>query len=134
MRGPRGVTVIDDTMAATPLKVAAAAREAPPGPVVAVLGGDDALGGAPVHASDEERRALADALHAVRARADTVVAFGPARRRIGGAITIDHIADDIDGAVSRALEACPDGGTVLVSPMFPMRPDERERVRALLGG
>ena len=129
--GPRGITVYDDTMAATPLKAHAAMREMPPGPVVAVIGGDDALSGPPVHASPEEDDALAAALADMRQRADVVVAFGPAHRRITAVIPVDVVAGAIEDALDAAMAACPDGGAVLVSPMFPMRPAEREHVATL---
>ncbi len=124
--GPRGITIVDDTMAATPVKVRAALeRFGAPG-LVLVLGGDDALAGAPVHASPEEEALLAETLALARQGAATIVAFGPARRRILPHIAVDLEADDIDAAISGAVDACPDGGTVLVSPMFPLTPAERE--------
>jgi len=113
-------------MAATPVKVRAALeRFGAPG-LVLVLGGDDALAGAPVHASPEEEALLAETLALARQRAATIVAFGPARRRILPHLAVDVEAHDIDAAISGAVEACPDGGTVLVSPMFPLTPAERE--------
>jgi UDP-N-acetylmuramoylalanine--D-glutamate ligase len=126
--GPRGITIIDDSMAATPLKTRAAAEQAPQGDLVVVIGGNDAPDGLAVHASPEEQAALRDALRAVRGRATAVVAFGPASARITPVIDVDVLADDIDAALDAAIGACTDGGTVLVSPMFPLRPDERERV------
>ena len=125
-RGPRGITIVDDTMAATPVKVRAAIeRFGGPG-LVLVLGGDDALAGAPVHSSPEEEAMLAETLALARQRTATIVAFGPARRRILPHLAVDVGADDIDAALAIAIDACPDGGTVLVSPMFPLTPAERE--------
>ena len=125
-QGPRGITIVDDTMAATPLKVQAAVeRFAGPGLVV-VVGGDDALAGSPVHSSPEEQALLAEALQAVRDSAGAVVAFGPARERILPHLSPDAVADGIGDAVAVATDLCPDGGTVLVSPMFPLTPQERE--------
>ncbi len=129
--GPRAITIVDDTMAATPVKVRAALeRFGAPG-LVLVLGGDDALAGSPVHASPEEEALLAETLALARQCAVTIVAFGPARRRILPHLAVDLEADDIDAALSGALEACPDGGTVLVSPMFPLTPAEREAAAGL---
>ena len=57
-----------------------------------------------------------------------VVAFGPARGRVAASVRPDAEADDIGDALTAALAACPDGGTVLVSPMFPMDPADRRLV------
>jgi UDP-N-acetylmuramoylalanine--D-glutamate ligase len=126
--GPRGITVIDDTMAATPLKGLAAIEEIQGSPDVVVLGGDDAPGGVAVHASADEDAVLRRALACARERAAVVVAFGPARGRVAASVRPDAEADDIGDALTAALAACPDGGTVLVSPMFPMDPADRRLV------
>ncbi len=125
--GPRGITIVDDSMAATPLKThAALERFIGPGLVV-VLGGDDALGGEPVHSGAEEQAALREALALVRESAAVVVAFGPVRDRIATHIACDSSCAEIDEALTLAIRSCPDGGTVLVSPMFPLTPAQRER-------
>lgn len=123
--GPRGIRLIDDTMAATPLKGAAAVRATAADHPVIVVGGDDAPNGSPVHASDVEARGLATALGEVRAAARYVVAFGPAAARVREHITPDAEVPDVSAALAAALRETPDGGTVLVSPMFPMTPAER---------
>lgn len=128
--GPRGITLVDDTMAATPLKGLAAVQSLDDGDVVLVVGGDDAPGGVAVHASPEEAQQLSRALGEGRRRARTLVAFGPAATRVARDVTVDAQAPDVDAALDIAIAACPDGGTVLVSPMFPMRPEEREAVSA----
>ena len=124
--GPRGVTIVDDSMAATPLKVRAAVRRFGGPDLVLVLGGDDALAGDPVHASREEQALLVDALRAARAGSRAIVAFGPATRRILPHLEPDARADDIRSALDLAIDLCPDGGTVLVSPMFPLTPADRQ--------
>ncbi len=126
--GPRGITIIDDSMAGTPVKALAAIHQFAGSDLVVVLGGDDRLPGAPVHAAPEEEAALREATAAARKAAGTIVAFGPASARIRDYMEPDAGAEDLAGALALAVAACPDGGTVLVSPMFPMSPEDRERV------
>jgi len=45
----------------------------------------------------------------------------------------DHVAAGIDEAIDIGLREATPGGSVLVSPMFPMSPAERERVLARAG-
>jgi UDP-N-acetylmuramoylalanine--D-glutamate ligase len=125
--GPGGITIIDDSMAATPLKAAAGIRQAPAGPLVVVVGGNDAPAGAPVHASPEEVAALSEALLAVRARADCLIAFGPAAQRVVAQVPVDQQVGSLADALDSALSRCPQGGTVMISPMFPLTPDDRAR-------
>lgn len=124
--GPRGITIVDDSMAATPLKVHAAVRRFAGPDLVLVLGGDDALSGAPVHSSADEQALLRDSLVAARAATRAIVAFGPARARVRPHVEVDAEADDLAHALAAAIDLCPDGGTVLVSPMFPLTPADRE--------
>ncbi|MFM9019615.1 MAG: Mur ligase family protein [Actinomycetota bacterium] len=124
--GPRGITIVDDSMAATPMKVQAALERFAANPLVVVLGGDDSLGGQPVHASPEESDLMARVLSMAHAGARAVVAFGPARARMAPFVTPSAEADGIAHALEKAIELCPDGGTVLVSPMFPLTPEQRE--------
>lgn len=126
--GPRGITLVDDTMAATPLKALSALHAMAPGDLVLVVGGNDAPGGMSVHASPEEAAQLSRALREGRRRASALVAFGAAADRVQSLVRLDARVPDVGTALDAAIDACPDGGTVLVSPMFPMRPDEREVV------
>ncbi len=126
----RGITLIDDTMAATPLKALAAIRAVPDGPLVLIVGGDDAPGGTPVHTAPEESAALARALDLARSRADRLIAFGPAAQRVAAHVRVDDRTDDVTEALAVALARCPRGGTVLASPMFPVGPADREWVAA----
>ena len=125
--GPGGVTIVDDSMAATPLKAASGIREAPPGPLVAIVGGNDVPAGAPVHASPEEVAALSEALLLVRERADCLIAFGPAAQRVVAHVPVDKELGSLADALDAALSRCPPGGTVMISPMFPLTPDDRAR-------
>ena len=73
-----GVELVDDGMAATPAKTAAALRERPDRSVVLVAGGELTSAGLPVHASPEEQRLLEEACAEARRAARLVVLFGPA--------------------------------------------------------
>lgn len=125
---PDGTTLIDNTMAATPLKVRAGLDDAPPGALVLVVGGTRAPMGTPVHDSPEERRLLHDALRAARERATVLVAFGPAAMDVQEVVTPDAITTGVEQALDVAVAECPADGTVMVAPMFPMGPDERDLV------
>lgn len=69
---------------------------------------------------------MARVLSMAHAGARAVVAFGPARARMAPFVTPSAEADGIAHALEKAIELCPDGGTVLVSPMFPLTPEQRE--------
>ena len=127
---PTGIAVIDDTMAATPMKAAAALADAGPGDLVVVIGGDPAPGGIPVHADPAARDALVSAVREARRRARVLVAFGPAAAVLAAIARPDHVAAGIDEAIDIGLREATPGGSVLVSPMFPMSPADRERVLA----
>ena len=127
---PAGITIIDDTMAATPLKGAAAIADAGSGDLVVVVGGDPAPGGVPVHADPYARSDLERAVRTARRRARVLVAFGPAASDVAAIATPDQVAAEIDEAIDIALRSAAPGGSVLVSPMFPMSPAERDRVLA----
>jgi UDP-N-acetylmuramoylalanine--D-glutamate ligase len=131
--GPRGICVVDDTMAATPLKAQAAIASLADARPVIVVGGDDALSGARVHATPQEEAMLAAGLQDAARAATTLIAFGPARARIATYVTADGEAPDIATALAMALDAAPDGGTVLVTPMFPLLPSDREWVAGVDG-
>ena len=95
-----GAEVIRDALAATPAKAAAGLALHPPGSVVLIAGGNDDLGGGPMHASPGER-ALFERAAAVAARACAHAAlFGPAAPRLAAALTAAGLA-----SVSRARDA-----------------------------
>ena len=130
---PAGIAIIDDTMAATPLKGAAAIADAGSGDLVVVIGGDPAPGGVPVHADPAAQEALANAVREARRRARVLVAFGPAAAVVAAISQPDQVVADIEEAIDIALGSAAPGESVLVSPMFPMSPAERERVLARAG-
>ena len=129
-----GVELVDDGMAATPAKTAAALRERPDRSVVLVAGGELTSAGLPVHVSPEEQRLLEDACAEARRTARLVVLFGPAAGRV--APLLDHtpvvVADDLEHAVATAGERLAGADTLLVSPMFPVSLEERERIAPAL--
>jgi len=127
---PGGVTIIDDSMAATPLKAMegiAAASNGARAPVI-IVGGDDSLGGSSVHRAPEEEEVLARAVRAARSAAALLVTFGPAAPRVAAYCTPDLECVDIHAALAAGINSAGPGGVVLVTPMFPMRPEERMAV------
>ena len=118
----RGAWVVDDTLAATPRKTVAALREFAARRPVFVIGGDPVA-----HPPGD----LDDALAALRADDVRVVAFGPMGERVARAVDAVSVSPTVMGAVGTAATLAGDGGLVVVSPMFAMHPDDRERVAAL---
>jgi hypothetical protein len=59
------------------------------------------------------------------------VAFGDAGEGLGAGAGAISWAPTVMGALGAAATIAGDGGLVLVSPMFPMKPAERDRVAAL---
>lgn len=119
----RGARIVDDTMAATPMKCRAGVDAYADQRPVVVLGGDLAPG--------HDLRELAAALIHVSETAADVVAFGPAADTVTARIGVRAAALTVSGAVGIAATLAGPGGLVLVSPMFPMTPDERDRIAAL---
>ena len=125
-----GCDVIRDALAATPAKAAAGLALHAPGSVVLIAGGDDDLGGGPMHDAPQERALFEDAA-AVAARACAHAAlFGPAAARLAAALRAAGLASI---AVHETLaEACRDartqaapGRTILFAPCFATSPAER---------
>jgi UDP-N-acetylmuramoylalanine-D-glutamate ligase len=137
--GSRGsAALIDDSMAATPAKTAATLREYGPGAIVLVAGGMLEAAGIAVHTSTEEEALLDDAFsHAARV-ARLVVAFGAAGERVAEGVTAHggrvELVGSLEDAIARALVAGAEAQAILVSPMFPMTPEDRVRVEGLLLG
>ena len=129
-----GVELVDDGMAATPAKTASALRERPDRSVVLVAGGELMSMGLPVHASPEEQRLLEEASAEARRAARLVVLFGPAAGRLAPLLdpTLVVVAGDVEHAVATAAERLSGVDTLLVSPMFPMSAEERERIAPTL--
>ena len=123
-------------MAATPAKTAATLREYSTASVVLVAGGALEAAGLPVHASPEEEALLEDALAVIAERAQLVVVFGSAGERIArGLVALGARVEQVetlDDAVTRALAVASGAEAILVSPMFPVAPEDRARVAGLL--
>ncbi len=118
----RDARVIDDTMAATPRKTRAAIEAFAPQQPVVVIGGDQF-----VHDPEE----VTEVLGRIRDLRLRVVAFGDAGEGLGADASAISWAPTVMGALAAAATIAGDGGLVLVSPMFPMKPAERDRVAAL---
>ena len=118
----RNARVIDDTMAATPRKTRAAIEAFASQRPVVVIGGDQF-----VHDPAE----VTEVLGRIRDLRLRVVAFGEAGEGLGAEAHAISWAPTVMGALGAAATIAGDGGLVLVSPMFPMKPAERDRVAAL---
>jgi len=126
--------LVDDGMAATPSKTAAVLHGHRDGSVVLVCGGELESSGLPVHASPEEQALLEEACAEASRVARLVVLFGPAAARLvpffdrARTLRVTTLDEAIELASSRA-----EGAEVLVvSPMFPLPLDDRERIRPAL--
>ena len=118
----RDARVVDDTMAATPRKTRAAIEAfASQNPVV-VIGGDY------LPHDPAEVMAVLVRIRDLRLR---VVTFGDAGERLGTDAHAISWAPTVMGALGTAATIAGEGGLVLVSPMFPMEPADRDRVAAL---
>lgn len=108
-----GVRFVDDSISTVPeAALAALAAYRPAGPVTLLLGGDD---------RGQDTAALVAAISSdPHVRAVFLSDFG---RRLAADLAAagsePHVADDLAGAVRRAAEVTPSGGTVLLSPAAP---------------
>jgi UDP-N-acetylmuramoylalanine--D-glutamate ligase len=133
-----GCEVIRDALAATPAKAAAGLELHPPGSVVLIAGGDDDLGGGPLHADPIERELFEHAA-AVAARACVHAAlFGRAARRLAAALTAAGLAsigvhDTLEEACTDARAHAAPGRTILFAPWFATSAAERASIPNLLG-
>ena len=118
----RDARIIDDTMAATPRKTLAAIEAFASQHPVVVIGGDQ---------FDHDPAEVAEVLGRIRNLRLRVVAFGDAGEGRGADAHAISWAPTVMGALAAAATIAGDGGLVLVSPMFPMKPAERDRVAAL---
>ena len=137
--GSLGATaLIDDSMAATPAKTVAALQQFGPAAVTLVAGGLLEAAGIPVHTSTEERALLDEAFARIARGARLVVAFGPAGDRVATGVRacggrVEQVGS-LAEAIARALVVGSDAEAILVSPMFPVSPEDRARVEGLLLG
>jgi UDP-N-acetylmuramoylalanine--D-glutamate ligase len=123
-----GVSVYDDSMAGTPAKAAAVLELFPDASVVLVAGGEvDGAAGA-VHATAEERVLLEEACALARRKARRTILFGAAAAELAELLPGAEQADDLAGAVTRACAVASGAAAVVVAPMFPVAPSDREQV------
>jgi len=129
-----GTELVDDGMAATPAKTASALHEYPDGSVVLVAGGELESAGLAVHASQEERTLLEESCAEARRVARLVVLFGPAADRLAPHFDRRSTlrAATLDEAIRVASAHTAEAKMLVVSPMFPLSPGERERIAPLL--
>jgi UDP-N-acetylmuramoylalanine--D-glutamate ligase len=133
--GRLGATeLIDDGMAATPAKTAAALRRRAAGSVVLVAGGELEIAGLPVHSSPEEQMLLEQACAEARRVARLVVLFGPAAARLAPFFDRGQTlrAQTLDEAIALASEHAEEAKVLVVSPMFPLPPADRESIAPAL--
>ncbi len=124
--------LVDDSMATTPTKGATTLAGFRERSVVVVAGGELESAGRRVHASPEEVALLEAASVALRRAARAVVGFGPAGVACAELWGADVVVDSIDEAIERSLALCTGASAVVVSPMFPVAPADRDRVPRLL--
>jgi len=126
--------LIDDGMAATPSKTASALHDFPDASVVLVAGGELEAAGLPVHASREERKLLEEACAQARRVARLVVLFGPAATRLASSFDrrLTLRATTLDEAIALASTHAEGAKMLVVSPMFPLPPEDRERIAPAL--
>jgi UDP-N-acetylmuramoylalanine--D-glutamate ligase len=126
--------LIDDGMAATPAKTASTLGERTDGSVVLVAGGEVASEGLAVHASAEEEQLLEQACSEARRVARLVVLFGPAAERLAPFFDPERTvrADSLDDAIRVASDRAAGAKTLVVSPMFPLPLEDRERIAPAL--
>ena len=131
-----GVPVVDDGMAATPAKAAAALAAHPDGSVVLIAGGLLELGAGPVHTMPEERNLLAAALDEAARAAQLVVLFGAAADRLEPMLRERGVRtlrpNGLDEAVRVAVANLEDARALLFSPMFPVSLEDRQRFASLV--
>ena len=124
-----GVPVVDDGMAATPGKTAAALAGYDAASIVLIAGGLDELDAGPVHAAPEELVVLEAACDEIARVARAVVVFGPAGRRLerllGRRGVRTQFAGSLEEAVGRAASALEGAAALVFSPSFPVSLDER---------
>lgn len=119
-----GIRVIDDSMAATPAKAAAAIARCDPSTLVLIVGGLSAIDGRVVHDDPAARAAVEQAIDQATAAAH-LVAFGTAAERVAQRCSSAIITPTLADAVAVAAKLARTGDTILLAPMFPMAQPER---------
>jgi UDP-N-acetylmuramoylalanine--D-glutamate ligase len=132
-----GARVVDDGMAATPLKTAALLGRYPDRSVVLIAGGMNDAGGGVVHSMPEEAALLERACDEIARVALSCVVFGDAGRRLARHLRVRKVetivTDDLDSAVQAAAQNASGAETVVFSPLFPVSLDDRSRFANLIG-
>ncbi len=130
-----GVPVLDDGMAATPLKTAATLAAYPDRSIVLIAGGLTDAGGGPVHATPEEQELLERACDEIARAARTVVVFGEGGARLAALLEQRQVdlraADSLADAVAVAATCAESAQAVVFSPMFPLPLEDRARFASL---
>jgi UDP-N-acetylmuramoylalanine--D-glutamate ligase len=126
--------LVDDGMAATPSKTAAALEGYADGSVVLVAGGELEHDGLAVHTSPEERALLERACTQAARVARVVVLFGPATGRLAPFFDRRRTvrAANVEDAIAVASAHAEGAGVLVVSPMFPLPLADRERIAPAL--
>jgi len=134
--GHRGATeLVDDGLATTPAKTAATLRGLPDASVVLVAGGEQQIDGRAVHASPDELALLEQACIEVSRAARLVVCFGSAADRLTPMLQPERclVVETLDQAIDAAGRALrPADSALVVSPMFPVLQEHRERIASAL--
>ena len=126
--------LVDDGMAATPAKTAAALEGYPDESVVLVAGGELDHAGLAVHTSPEEQALLERACAEAARVARLIVLFGPAAARLAPFFDRRRTirAGGLDDAIVLASTRAEGARVLVVSPMFPLPLADRERIAPAL--
>ena len=119
-----GVAVVDDGMAATPMKTLATLSTYPDRSIVLIAGGLLDAGGGPVHATPEERALLERACDEIARVARLVVVFGDGGARLDPLLRRRRVETVVGGDLAEAAAVAvrhSDGAKAVVfSPLFPL--------------
>lgn len=131
-----GALVIDDGMAATPLKAASLLARYPDASIVLIAGGLNHAGGGRVHATPEEHALLERTADEIARVARVCVLFGDAAPRLAGLLKRRRVelieTPDLAAAVAVAAGTAPGAAAVVFSPLFPVSLDDRARFASLV--
>lgn len=131
-----GIPVVDDGMAATPMKTRALLSGLADRSIVLVAGGAEDAGGGPVHATRDESALLESACDEIARTARSVVVFGVAGARLGPLLVergVDVLfADDLATAVAAAACRAAGAAAIVFSPLFPVSLEERSSFERLV--
>ena len=127
-----GIPVVDDGMAATPLKTLALLTAYSDHSIILIAGGLNDAGGGPVHATPEEHAQLERACDEIARTARSVIVFGEGGARLAALLeqrsvdpqTVADLAEAVAVAAARAARS-PDVTAVVFSPLFPLAPEQR---------